>query len=35
MRGEIIVRALGSGLRTRLIFGRPGNVKAPTARFLM
>ena len=35
MRGEIIVRAFGAGLRSRLIFGRPGSVKAPTARFLM
>lgn len=35
MRGEIIVRALRADLLTRLIFGRPGGVKVPEARFVM
>ncbi len=33
VRGEIIVCALRAGLLTRLIFGRPGSVEVPTARF--
>ena len=34
VKGEIILRAFVAGLRTTLIFSRPGSVNVPTARLL-